>query len=112
MTKELKATSIAILAIETAEKNGFTLIPDGYEIDIDSSGCDNAEQAKTILKLHDLIASADMRSRLAFGEARSANEQMKKLVDKNKKDFEFLMNSPQQTDKFKNKKKWTGGIDV
>ena len=50
------------------------------------------EQAKTILKLHDLIASADMRSRLAFGEARSANEQMKKLVDKNKKDFEFLMN--------------------
>ena len=70
------------------------------------------EQNELILKLHDLIASADMRSRLAFGEARSANEQMKKLVDKNKKDFEFLMNSPQQTNKFKNKKKWTGGIDV
>ena len=67
------------------------------------------EQSKTILKLHDLIASADMRSRLAFGEARSANEQMKKLVDKNKKDFEFLMNSPKQLIKFKNK---IGGIDV
>ena len=70
------------------------------------------EQSKTILKLHDLIASADMRSRLAFGEAREANEKMQKLVEKNKKDFEFLINSPQQTDKFKNKKKWTGGIDV
>jgi len=69
-------------------------------------------QNELILKLYDRIASADMRSRLAFGEARSANEQMRKLVDKNKKDFEFLMNSPQQTDKFKNKKKWTGGIDV
>lgn len=62
--------------------------------------------------LADQIASADMRSRLAFGEAREANEQMKKLMEKNKKDFEFLINSPQQTDKFKNKKKWTGGIDV
>ena len=70
------------------------------------------EQAKTILKLHDLIASADMRSRLAFGNAREANEKMQKLVEKNKKDFEFLLNSPQQTDKFKNKNKWTGGIDV
>ena len=70
------------------------------------------EQSKTILKLHDLIASADMRSRLAFGNAREANEKMQKLVEKNKKDFEFLINSPQQTDKFKNKKKWTGGIDV
>ena len=70
------------------------------------------EQSKTILKLHDLIASADMRSRLAFSNAREANEKMQKLVEKNKKDFEFLLNSPQQTDKFKNKKKWTGGIDV
>ena len=70
------------------------------------------EQSKTILKLHDLIASADMRSRLAFSNAREANEKMQKLVKKNKKDFEFLLNSPQQTDKFKNKKKWTGGIDV
>ena len=70
------------------------------------------EQSKTILKLHDLIASADMRSRLAFGNAREANEKMQKLVEKNKKDFEFLIYSPQQTDKFKNKKKLTGGIDV
>jgi hypothetical protein len=34
---------------------------------------------------------------------------MQKLVEKNKKDFEFLMNSPKQLSKFKNK---TGGIDV
>ena len=67
------------------------------------------EQSKTILKLHDLIASADMRSRLAFGNAREANEKMQKLIEKNKKDFEFLMNSPKQLSKFKNK---TGGIDV
>ena len=67
------------------------------------------EQSKTILKLHDLIASADMRSRLAFGNAREANKKMQKLVEKNKKDFEFLMNSPKQLSKFKNK---TGGIDV
>jgi hypothetical protein len=67
------------------------------------------EQNELILKLYDQIASADMRSRLAFGEAREANEQMKKLVEKNKKDFEFLMNSPKQLSKFKNK---TGGIDV
>ena len=67
------------------------------------------EQSKTILKLHDLIASADMRSRLAFGNAREANEKMQKLVEKNKKDFEFLMNSSKQLSKFKNK---TGGIDV
>ena len=70
------------------------------------------EQAKTILKLHDLIASADMRSRLAFGEAREANEKMQKLVEKNKKDFEFLMNSPKQMEKFKNKNKGYGGINV
>ena len=63
------------------------------------------EQSKTILKLQDLIASADMRSRLAFGEAREANEKMQKLVEKNKKDFEFLMNSPKQMEKFKNKNK-------
>ena len=67
------------------------------------------EQSETILKLHDLIASADMRSRLAFSNAREANEKMQKLVEKNKKDFEFLMNSPKQLSKFKNK---TGGIDV
>ena len=67
------------------------------------------EQSETILKLHDLIASADMRSRLAFGNAREANEKMQKLVEKNKKDFEFLMNSSKQLSKFKNK---TGGIDV
>ncbi len=70
------------------------------------------EQNELILKLHDVIASADMRSRLAFGNAREANEKMQKLVEKNKKDFEFLMNSPKQMEKFKNKKKWTGGIDV
>ena len=67
------------------------------------------EQSETILKLHDLIASADMRSRLAFGNAREANEKMQKLVEKNKKDFEFLISSPKQLSKFKNK---TGGIDV
>ena len=50
-----------------------------------------------------------MRSRLAFGNAREANEKMQKLVEKNKKDFEFLMNSSKQLSKFKNK---TGGIDV
>jgi len=70
------------------------------------------KQNELILKLYDQIASADMRSRLAFGEAKEANAKMQKLVEKNKKDFEFLLNSPQQTDKFKNKKKWTGGIDV
>tara|TARA_Y100001963_G_scaffold47704_1_gene67122 strand:+ start:613 stop:897 length:285 start_codon:yes stop_codon:yes gene_type:complete len=70
------------------------------------------EQSKTILKLQDLIASADMRSRLAFGEAREANEKMQKLVEKNKKDFEFLMNSPKQMEKFKNKNKGYGGINV
>ena len=70
------------------------------------------EQSKTILKLHDLIASADMRSRLAFGNAREANEKMQKLVEKNKKDFEFLMNSPKQMEKFKNKNKGYGGINV
>ena len=62
--------------------------------------------------LADEIASADMRARLAFANARESKEKMDKLVEKNKKDFEFLINSPQQTDKFKNKKKWTGGIDV
>ena len=70
------------------------------------------EQSKTILKLHDLIASADMRSRLAFSNAREANEKMQKLVEKNKKDFEFLMNSPKQMEKFKNKNKGYGGINV
>ena len=70
------------------------------------------EQSKTILKLQDLIASADMRSRLAFGEAREANEKMQKVVEKNKKDFEFLMNSPKQMEKFKNKNKGYGGINV
>ena len=67
------------------------------------------EQNELILKLYDAVASADMRSRLAFSNAREANEKMQKLVEKNKKDFEFLMNSPKQLSKFKNK---TGGIDV
>ena len=80
---------------------------------------ENLEQMKLlgglidiVQEIHRMISSADMRSRLAFGNAVEANEKMHKLVEKNKKDFEFLMNSPQQTDKFKNKKKWTGGIDV
>ena len=80
---------------------------------------ENLEQMKLlgglidiVQEIHRMISSADMRSRLAFGNAVEANEKMEKLVEKNKKDFEFLMNSPQQTDKFKNKKKWTGGIDV
>ena len=60
------------------------------------------EQSKTILKLHDLIASADMRSRLAFGESREANE----LVDKNQKDIKFLLGIKTN---YKNK---TGGINV
>ena len=52
--------------------------------------------------LADQIASADMRSRLAFGESREANE----LVDKNQKDIKFLIGIKNN---FKNK---TGGINV
>jgi len=70
------------------------------------------EQNELILKLYDQIASADMRSRLAFGNAREALEKTEKLVEKNKKDFEFLMNSPKQMEKFKNKNKGYGGINV
>jgi hypothetical protein len=51
MTDALRATEIAITAIETAQKSGIRLIPDGHEIDIDSSSCDDAEQAKTILAI-------------------------------------------------------------
>jgi len=62
--------------------------------------------------LADEIASADMRARLAFANARESKEKMDKLVEKNKKDFEFLMTSPKQLGKFKNKQKGYGGINV
>ena len=51
MTDALRATEIAITAIEAAQKSGIRLIPDGHEIDIDSSSCDDAEEAKTILAI-------------------------------------------------------------
>ena len=53
-----------------------------------------------VQEIHKMMSSADMRSRLAFGNAVEANEKMEKLVEKNKKDFEFLMNSPKQLSKF------------
>jgi len=80
---------------------------------------ENLEQMKLlgglidiVQEIHKMMSSADMRSRLAFGNAVEANEKMEKLVEKNKKDFEFLM-TPYQSNKFKNNKNnWTGGIDV
>jgi hypothetical protein len=51
MTKELRATETAILAIEAAQKSGIQLVPVGDEIDIDSSSCDDAEQAALIMDI-------------------------------------------------------------
>ena len=51
MTEALRATETAISAIEAAQENNIRLIPDGHEIDIDSSSCDDADQAKTILAI-------------------------------------------------------------
>ncbi len=44
--------------------------------------------------LADTIGSADMRSRLAFGNAHESNEKMKKLVKKSKKILSFLLANP------------------
>ena len=40
-----------------------------------------------VREIHNMVASADMRARLAFGEAQEA----KKLVDKNQADIKFLI---------------------
>ncbi len=57
---------------------------------------------KLTREIHNMVASADMRSRLAFGEATEAND----LVNKNQKDIKFLIGIKNN---FKNK---TGGINV
>ena len=55
-----------------------------------------------VREIHKMVANADMRARLAFGEATEANE----LVNKNQKDIKFLLGIKTN---YKNK---TGGIDV
>ena len=40
-----------------------------------------------VKEIHNMVASADMRARLAFGEAQEA----KRLVDKNQADIKFLI---------------------
>ena len=57
---------------------------------------------KLTREIHNMVASADMRARLAFGEATEAND----LVNKNQKDIKFLIGIKNN---FKNK---TGGINV
>ena len=57
---------------------------------------------KLTREIHKMVASADMRSRLSFGEATEAND----LVNKNQKDIKFLIGIKNN---FKNK---TGGINV
>ena len=56
---------------------------------------------KLVREIHKMVANADMRARLAFGEATEANE----LVNKNQKDIKFLIGIKNN---FKNK---TGGIN-
>lgn len=51
MTRELRATETAITAIETAQKNGIRLMPDGHEIDVDVSGCTDEDQVATIMEI-------------------------------------------------------------
>tara|TARA_Y100001970_G_C14118511_1_gene794951 strand:+ start:119 stop:454 length:336 start_codon:yes stop_codon:yes gene_type:complete len=59
--------------------------------------------------LADMIGSADMRSRLAFGNALESKEKMEKLVERNKKNFEFLINKPKKKENGNGKQK---GISV
>ena len=56
--------------------------------------------------IHSLMASTDMRSRLAFGNSVEAIETMQKLVEKGKKEYDHLK------EKKNNKNNWTGGINV
>ena len=57
---------------------------------------------KLTREIHKMVSNADMRARLAFGEATEAND----LVNKNQKDIKFLIGIKNN---FKNK---TGGINV
>ena len=66
-----------------------------------------------VREIHKMVANSDMRARMAFSSATKAEERMEKLVEKNNKDFKFLLDSPQHTNKFKNNKNnWQGGINV
>ena len=56
--------------------------------------------------IHSLMASTDMRSRLAFGNSVEAIETMQKMVEKGKKEYDQLYK------KQNNKHKGYGGIDV
>ena len=74
--------------------------------------CDCTEQnreMRTVLlevmdfvkEIHKMVASSDMRSRLAFSSADKAEEKVAKLIEKNK----FKKNKI-------NKSNWQGGINV
>ena len=66
-----------------------------------------------VREIHKMVANSDMRARRAFSSATKAEEKMEKLVEKNNKDFKFLLNAPQHTNKFKNNKNnLQGGINV
>ena len=54
-----------------------------------------------VREIHNMVASADMRARLAFSSADKAEEKVAKLVEKNK----FKKNKT-------NKSNWQGGINV
>tara|TARA_R110002110_G_scaffold295416_2_gene509436 strand:- start:2822 stop:3088 length:267 start_codon:yes stop_codon:yes gene_type:complete len=56
--------------------------------------------------IHSLMASTDMRSRLAFGNSVEAIETMQKMVKKGKEEYDRLYK------KQNNKRKGYGGIDV
>ena len=54
-----------------------------------------------VREIHKMVASSDMRSRLAFSSADKAEEKVAKLIEKNK----FKKNKV-------NKSNWQGGINV
>ena len=54
-----------------------------------------------VKEIHKMVASSDMRSRMAFSSATKAEERIEKLIEKNK----FKKNKT-------NKSNWQGGINV
>ena len=54
-----------------------------------------------VREIHKMVASSDMRSRLAFSSADKAEDKVAKLIEKNK----FKKNKT-------NKSNWQGGINV
>ena len=54
-----------------------------------------------VKEIHKMVASSDMRARMAFSSATKAEERIEKLIEKNK----FKKNKT-------NKSNWQGGINV